>query len=234
MMSDASDRVPEPLTMSVHRMATPELAETAPGGDARTSRRGRLQMLLVLLACAAPVIASYFTYYVIRPEGRTNHGTLIQPTRAMPEALALTTLAGERVTARSLHGQWLLVAVGPAACAPDCEQRLFAQRQLREMLGRDADRLDKVWLVTDGAPVTPTLRDALAATPAATVLRADAAAVAAWLVPESGHRVEEHLYVVDPMGEWMMRFPVAIEPAKIKRDLSRLMRASNSWDQAGR
>jgi hypothetical protein len=231
-MSTPTDRVPEPLTLTVHSLATPRLDGAA--DDSRRLRGGRIKMLLVLLACAAPVIASYFTYYVIRPEGRTNHGALIQPSRAMPEALALATLTGERVAARSLHGQWLLVSVGPAACGTACEQRLYAQRQLREMLGRDAERLDKLWLVTDTAPIAEPLRRALDTAPAFNVLRADAAALAAWLEPASGQRVEDHLYVVDPMGEWMMRFPATIEPAKIKRDLSRLMRASNSWDQAGR
>lgn len=47
----------------------------------------------------------------------------------------------------------------------------------------------------------------------------------------------DHLYVVDPMGNWMMRFPAAMDTAgaaKAKRDLERLLRASSSWDEAGR
>jgi hypothetical protein len=221
---------PEPLAFTVHHVATPELAAAA----TRRTLDGRLQMLLVLLACAAPVIASYFSYYVVRPEGRNHHGELIQPSRSLPAALNATTLAGEPVQPRALRGQWLLVSVGPAACGAACEQRLFAQRQLREMLGRDAERIDKLWLVSDGAPIAATLLQALAAPPATTVLRVDAAALAGWLQPAAGQALEDHLYLVDPMGEWMMRFPVVVEPAKVKRDLARLLRASASWDQAGR
>jgi hypothetical protein len=230
MSSNPSDRTPEPLAFTVHSLPAPSLQADVQ----RRLRQGRLKMLLVLLACAAPVIASYFTYYVIRPEGRTNHGVLIQPSRAMPEALAPRTLAGAPVALASLRRQWLLVSVGPAACGEACEQRLYAQRQLREMLGKDADRLDKLWLVTDDAPLAEPLRQALAAAPGMTVLRVDGAALAAWLVPETGQRVEDHLYLVDPMGEWMMRFPAKLEPSKVRRDLGRLMRASNSWDDAGR
>jgi hypothetical protein len=62
----------------------------------------------------------------------------------------------------------------------------------------------------------------------------DRAALAAWLAPEAGHALEEHLYVVDPMGEWMMRIPAQPEPATVKRDLERLLRASASWDTPGR
>jgi hypothetical protein len=107
------------------------------------------------------------------------------------------------------------------------------QRQLREMLGRDRDRLDKVWLVTRGMPA-PALRGALEASPAMHVLQADAAAVASWLAPAAGHALEDHLYVVDPMGEWMMRMPADADPSRVKRDLEKLMRASAGWDQPGR
>ena len=108
------------------------------------------------------------------------------------------------------------------------------QRQLREMLGAERDRVDKVWLVSDGAPLAPALRAAVDAKPAVTVLRIDPAALAAWLAPEPGHGLEEHLYIVDPMGEWMMRMPADPEPMRVKRDLERLLRASASWDLPGR
>jgi len=66
------------------------------------------------------------------------------------------------------------------------------------------------------------------------VLRVDAQALAGWLAPAAGQALEDHLYVVDPMGEWMMRMPANTDPARVKRDLERLLRASASWDQAGR
>lgn len=225
----------QPVLMSVHSMPTPDLADPLQAQRRRTVS-GRLQMLLVLLACAAPVIASYFTYFVVRPEGRTNYSTLILPTRSLPPALVLTTLDGQPVAAPSLRGQWLLVALGPSACTDACERRLYTQRQLREMLGRERHRLDKVWFVTDGGPVPPALHANLASreTSAVTLLRADRAALAQWLAPQDGQALEDHLYLVDPMGEWMMRIPPQPEPARVKRDLERLLRAAGSWDTPGR
>ena len=219
-------RAPEPVGLTVHAVALPEVAK-------RRRLGGRLQALLVLLACAAPVIASYFTYYVIRPDGRSNYSTLIEPMREVPAALPLATLDGQAVAPASLRGQWLLVAVGPGACDNACEGRLFMQRQLREMLGRERDRLDKVWLVTDDAPVRPDLRTALEAS-GVQLLRVPAAELSAWLEPAAGQALQAHLYVVDPMGKWMMRPPVNPEPARLKRDLERLLRASSSWDTPGR
>lgn len=219
----------EPLGLTVHTMPTP-----GPKDLRRRTVSGRIKMLLVLLACAAPVLASYFTYYVIRPEGRSNYGTLVQPSRTMPASLTLRNLDGQPVETSSLRNQWLLVVVGAGACDPACMQRLYMQRQLRQMVGRERDRLDKVWLIVDEAPVPAELKAYLAGPEPVQVLRVPQAELAAWLQPASGQTLQDHLYVVDPMGEWMMRFPPQPEPAKVKRDLERLLRASSFWDPAGR
>ncbi len=212
----------------MHSVAAPESDHPT-----RRTRAGRLKMLLVLAICAAPVVASYLTYFVIKPQARTNYGTLITPVRALP-ALALTAPDGSAVAASALKGQWLLLVVAPSGCSAACEKLLFMQRQLREMLGRERDRIDKVWLITDGGSLAPALRDAVTAAPAVTLLRADPVAVAQWLAPEAGHALQDHLYLVDPMGNWMMRMPAVAEPARVKRDLDRLLRAAASWDRAGR
>ncbi len=199
----------------------------------RTSRFARWKMLGVLLVCAAPVLASYFTYYVVRPEGRRNFGELIESQRSLP-TLTATALDGHQSTLDTLKGQWLLVSVAPGHCAASCQNNLYWQRQMRESLGREKDRVDWVWLITDDAPLPDALLPGLQQS---TVLRVDAAALAQWLAPAPGHALEEHLYVVDPMGHWMMRFPAGMDAAaaaKAKRDLDRLLRASASWDTAGR
>ena len=218
----------EAVALTVHSMPAPQLQS-----DARRTRAGRIKMLLVLLVCAAPVAASYFSYFVLRPQARSNYSSLIQPTRSLPP-LPLRKLDGTPVEAASLRGQWLLLALGPADCGTDCQQRLYMQRQLREMLGRERDRVDKLWLVTDAAELPPAMRTALAADPSLQALRVPRDALAAWLQPEAGRALEQHLYLVDPMGEWMMRMPADPDPARVKRDLERLLRASSSWDQPGR
>lgn len=202
------------LSLSVH-----SLPQSIP---ATNTRMGRLKMLPVLLVCAAPVVASYITYYWVRPEGRRNYGELIAPQRPVPAALA------------QLKGQWLLVSVAGGDCNETCKNNLYWQRQLRESLGKEKDRLDRVWLVDDQASVPASLQPALTQ---ATVLRASREQLDQWLAPEPGQQLANHIYVVDPLGNWMMRFPANMDmagAAKGKRDLERLMRASSSWDRPGR
>jgi hypothetical protein len=207
--------------------------ETPPDGAVRRQGGGRLKMLAVLLVCAAPVVASYFTFYVVRPEGRQNFGELISPQRAVPDIKGID-LNGTGVSLQALKGQWLLVSVAGAGCDEACVQHLYLQRQMRESLGREKDRLDWVWLISDDAPVAEPLRIALKG---ATALRVPAPEIAAWLEPGSGQVLADHLYLVDPMGNWMLRFPAKLDKvtaAKAKRDMERLLRAANSWDKPGR
>ncbi len=217
----------EGLSFTVHSMPSPAL------GDGRRTRAGRLKMLAIFAVCAAPVIASYLTYFVVRPEGRSNYSVLIEPQRPLPD-LPLSDLQGAAVRADSLKGQWLLVVVAGGACDAGCEKALYLQRQLREALGRDRDRLDKVWLVTDTQPVRPEVMSAISMGTPAHVLRVPAEALAQWLVPATGQTLPQHLYIVDPRGHWMMRTPPQPDPAKLKRDLEKLLRASASWDLPGR
>jgi hypothetical protein len=220
----------QPLGLTVHSLPQPQEAAAA---DEQRTRSGRWKMLMLALVCAAPVIASYFTYYVVRPEGRRNYGELVEPQRPMP-AWTVADLAGKPVSLPTLQGQWLLVSVAGGACDAACEKHLYLQRQLRESLGKDKERLDWVWIVADETPVREELKPALQQ---ATVLRVPAPQLAQWLSPAPGAQLRDHLYVVDPMGHWMMRFPPQQDTssaAKVRKDLERLMRGSVGWDKPGR
>ncbi len=216
-----------PMRLTVHSLPSMDV-------DARRTASGRLKMMLVLLVCALPVVASYLAYYVIKPQGRSNYSDLIEPMRALPGDLPLRDLQGRAVSATSLQGQWLLVVVAGGACDAVCEKMLWLQRQIREALGREKYRVDKLWLIPDDAiPATRTL-EAVAAGDPATVLIVPSAALAAWLQAAPNQGLSAHLYIVDPMGHWMMRSPADPDPAKFKRDLEKLLRASAGWDAPGR
>lgn len=217
----------EPLTMTVHNL--PSFDANSAEAAAKT-RRGRWTMLALLLVCTAPVIASYFTYYVIRPEGTRNYGELIDPQRPIP-AIMVTDANGVQQPLTQWKDQWLLISVADGACDDACQQHLYWQRQLRETLGKEKDRLDWVWLRTGATEPTAELA---AATEKAEVLAVDAAALSQWLQPAQGQQIQDHLYLVDPIGNWMMRFPAEPDLRRVKRDIDRLMRASSFWDTAGR
>ena len=202
-----------------------KLAE--PAIDPKSARkRGRWMLWLVLLVCASPMIASYFTYYVIKPEKRNNYGTLIDQRAHPVPAMATTTLDGRPQALEQFKGKWVMLMVGPGACPDSCRKQLFALRQLRLMQGKEADRIERVWLITDQEPLDTLIIREYDGTH---MLRADGATVASWLPADTGTTPADHIYLIDPLGHLMMRFPKdpqLQEVRKVYKDINKLLKAS--------
>lgn len=209
------------------------MSETPQVPDAQRTKRGRWKLLLLLLVTLAPVIASYFTYYVIRPQGENFYGQLISPQIELPD-LEVMNSQGQTINLRSLRGQWLLITVADAACDAACENLLYLSRQIHIGLGPEQDRLERVWLSLGNQAAPDRLAKILEG---ATVLRTQDKAISSWLQPDSKQQLSDHFYLVDPQGFWMMRFPPDPDlkaAASIKKTLNRLMRAAKFWDRPGR
>jgi len=185
--------------------------------------RGRWKLLVLVLVCAAPMIASYLTYYVIKPTARTNYGALIDP-RAYPiPALGSTTLDGKPRALEELKGKWIMLKVGGGDCPDACQKQLFAMRQWRLMQGKDMDRVERVWLITDSQPLETML---IRQYDGMHLLRAPADAVRRWLPAEPGTSAADHVYLIDPLGNLMMRFPRNPDARKVYKDIVKLLKAS--------
>lgn len=181
-------------------------------------------LYLLLAVCVAPVLASYLAYYAFPPAGRTNYGDLVLPQRPAP-SLALTRLDGSRIEMRELRGQWLMVHVDEAACAAACQRKLWNMRQVRLTQGKDRDRIGRVWLITDSAPLDTILLREYDGT---LFLRANRAELESFLAlpDDHGARLGDHVWLIDPLGNLMLRWPKNEDPNRMKKDLSRLLRAS--------
>jgi hypothetical protein len=180
-------------------------------------RRNRLVFWLVLALCAAPVIASFAAFYLWRPDGHVNYGELLPP-KPLPD-VALTTLDGKPFRFSDLKGEWVLVTADRAGCDERCRTQLVYTRQIRLAQGRESGRVERVWLVTDERAPDAAL---LAEQPDLRVVRARGIERA---LPAPSD-VAAHLYVVDPLGNLMMRFPQDADPRRVLKDLARLLRHS--------
>jgi hypothetical protein len=188
-----------------------------------TTRKNKIILLLVIAACAAPLIFSYVTYYLIKPETRTNYGALLDP-RAYPiPQLALQTVDGQTANLDQFKGKWIFLQVDGASCEQACKEKLFNMRQIRLTQGKEMDRIERIWLITDKAPLETVLMREYDGTH---LLRAQSKELRAWLPTEADTKIEDHLYMIDPLGNLMMRFPKAGDPNKIKKDILKLLKAS--------
>ena len=191
--------------------------------DKKQQSKGRWKLLAVIAVCAAPLIASYLSYYVIKPEGRTNYGTILDPRAYAIPALDATTLDGKPISLDAYKGKWIMLLVDDAECGETCKRKLYNLRQLRLAQGKDRDRVERLWLITDDKPLeTLVIREY----DGTQMLRAKPDLVRTWLPVEPGTAVEDHIYMIDPLGNLMMRFPKDADPNKIKKDLSKLLKAS--------
>ena len=198
--------------------------------NART-RRGRIQMLLLLLACASPVIASYFAYYVIKPAGgKTNFGTLVYPAQEFNAAWLDVPI----------QGKWTLLIARPAGeCQikdEKCIEALFLMRQTRVAMGRESKRVQLVWVNTDGKPVDPEVLkvyDEQAAGFKVVSLPSDPRSKAefdAWLNKEGAGK---EIQLIDPSPAKMMYFPVTNSPkefSSMKKDLEKLLKLNHKGE----
>lgn len=192
---------------------------------AKQTRAGRWKLFMVLAVCASPMIFSYFTYYVVKPEGRTNYGTILDPREFPMPVLDGVNQLGETQELSALKGKWLLVQADLGSCLEACQKKLFEQRQLRTMQGKAMDRIERVWLVLDQTPIDPKILPGIDGTK---ILRVNPESLKKWLPvdKELNTQVTEHMYLIDPLGNLMMRFPKNADPSKVKKDLSKLLKAS--------
>jgi len=191
--------------------------------QSKQKRVGRWKLFAVLAVCASPVIASYLTYYVIKPQGRTNYGALIDPRAHPMPPLGMTSLDGKPAKLESLKGKWVMLQVSDADCPAACQRRLYEMRQLRLAQGKDMDRIERVWLITDDKPLETMLMREYDGT---YMLRVKPEVLTTWLPAESGTTVTDHIYMIDPLGNLMMRFPKDGDPNKVKKDVAKLLKAS--------
>lgn len=182
-------------------------------------KRTWLTLTAIALIFVAPVVAAWTAYLLgWSPGGTSNYGTLVKP-QPVPAA-PLATLDGRLFRMSQLHGKWVMLAFGPSSCDESCVRRLYYMRQIRVAQGENMGRVERVWVLTDSGAPSARL---LAAYRGMHVLRAQGPDFARAFPARDP---ENHIYLIDPRGNIMMRFPRHPDPSRILKDLQRLLRYS--------
>jgi cytochrome oxidase Cu insertion factor (SCO1/SenC/PrrC family) len=190
-------------------------------------KNGMWKLYLVLAVCAAPILFSYLTYYVIKPTSRSNYGTLLDPRLHPMPKLNSVLQGGDKQELDAYKGKWIMLQVSSSECGTACQNTLLTMRQLRLMQGKEMDRIERVVLITDQDPMTTNLLREYDGTHFLRVNAHGEQTLAKWLPVEEGGHVQDRIYLIDPLGNLMMRYPVDADPNKVKKDLSKLLKASS-------
>ena len=182
--------------------------------------RSNFTLWLILAVCVAPFAGSFIAYHFWKPAGQVNYGTLLEPAPLPAAPLALAD--GRAFGLADLKGRWVLVTLDAGACDEYCRKKLWVMRQVRLTQGKDMQRVERLWLVTDGAPVAPDLAKEYEGT---VVARVGAGGLAA-AFPADG-RSADHIYLVDPLGNLVLHYRDGFANAGLLKDLKKLLGLSS-------
>ncbi len=179
---------------------------------------GRLQIAIIALVFFGPLIFATWMYMSgqLRPTGRTNHGELLTPIVNLAETV------GDSPFLSATDAPWRLVYANEATCDDPCSEALYRLRQIRLMLGKDMDRVGRVFLHGDSLPDKVFLNDQHRG-----LITINDRALGALLeerlpkeVPPGG------IYLVDPLDNLIMYFSPDVSPGDMADDLKHLLELS--------
>ena len=177
-------------------------------------------LLVVAGVCIAPFIASWALYFLWQPAGRVNYGELVENVQ-LPAGNLAQTAGGKPFDFAQLRGRWVFVTVDSGACDEYCQKKLWKMRQVRLTQGKYLERIERAWLLNDAQAVAPAVLKEYDGT---------------WVAPAEGNVIlkslpfqtaqRDHIYLVDPLGNVVLRFPRDADPSRMKKDLERLLKVS--------
>jgi hypothetical protein len=201
--------------------------------------RRKLPLIVLVLVCATPALGPYLLWFFWKPGEYSNYGELVQAVVLPPVSLepllppgateAATGGAPLPATApatpgpQTLRGKWFLVMVDGAQCDERCERKIWQLRQLRTVQGKEMERVERAWLVDDRGEPAERLREPYAGT---WIVRQPDPALLQALPVQPGANLRDHIWLVDPLGNLMMRYPPDADPARIRKDMNRLLKYS--------
>ena len=182
-------------------------------------KSGRVQLLLIAAVFIGPLIVAAWLYSggsTMQPTGRSNHGALLEPIVNLADEVPDST-AVER-----FERAWILLYMNVSECDEGCRDALYASRQVRLMLGKEMDRVSRVFLHGDTPPDTVFLAEEHPG-----LITIEDSGLESLLnnkkpadVPAGGY------FLIDPHGNLVMYFRPDLDPADMVDDIKHLLKLS--------
>lgn len=196
------------------------MSEEDPTQLHNAQRKSRRMLLLLAAVCFAPFVAAWTLYFFWQPAGRVNYGELIENV-TLPAGNLVMNSGGKPFDFAQLRGRWVFVTVDSGACDDYCRKKLWKMRQVRMTQGKYLERIERVWLVSDTQSVAAAVMKEYEGT---------------WVAAAQGNAIlksfpfreaqRDPIYLVDPLGNVVLRYPKDADPSRMKKDLERLLKVS--------
>ena len=185
----------------------------------KIQKSNRRKFLLLLALMCAPVVISYTLYFLeYRPESK-HYGDLIP----IVKVIGAGTNQSDNTILRmkDLHGKWILVTIDSGYCDEACQEKLYFMRQVRLVQGKQKHRIERLWLINDNVIPDAELVKQYEGT---LFVNAKDSEIPGFI--ETRESQTKHIYLIDPIGNLMMRFPENVDGTKMGHDIKRLLHVS--------
>ena len=182
----------------------------------------QFQVIAIAALFLVPMMVAWFLYLgrAGTGGGLDAHGVLADPPVALGD-IGLPA-GGDAGSEARLGGRWTFLYLQRGECGAACEQALIRMRQVRLALGKDAGRVQRVFLPVNAGPDSERLAQAfpgMAIVPAAAPGRSE-------LIARIGSRQAGEILLADPLGNLILSYPPGLDPDGLFRDAKHLLRLS--------
>jgi hypothetical protein len=186
--------------------------------DRARSRNRSFLIAIFVMFFGSMLLAGILRFSGWQPEGRKNHGELLEPPGDLRE-VALVLADGGEYRWPSEERAWRIVAAPPADCGGRCAELARGLDTVWRLFGKDADRVHVLWICGAESCMPPA--DARPRT--LRVVQPDPRLAAA--LPRAEATPEGMpVYVIDPNGFVILRYPPGFDPAGLRADVAKLLK----------
>lgn len=196
--------------------------------DEAKRKKSYTPLWILIAVTGLPVVGAwlYYAFYDYLPHGGANNGDLISPVRQIRQ-FDLYSLDGRPYHADALRGKWTLVTVGHSSCEAQCEKNIYLLRQIRLATDKNRERVQRLFILDDRDNLDEFLPK-LDGYDGMAVATGDRQALDAFyaILDDGRGQVLDRIYIIDPLGNYMMSYPQGMDPELILKDLKRLLEVS--------
>ena len=188
-----------------------------------TENRNPYTIWFVALSFIAPVVLAYVLYFSGAITTYSNHGEILDPVIDVSQ-LKLKDDSNAPIPREVFTRKWLLISFVGADCDEACNARLYDSRQVHKALGKDQDRVERmiVHLQPASADLSKLIKDEY---PNAVNVHGDEKIISSTF-GSAAQINENQIYIMDPIGNVMMRFSQEQSKKDIKSDIQKLLKVS--------
>jgi cytochrome oxidase Cu insertion factor (SCO1/SenC/PrrC family) len=195
-------------------------------------KKNRITIIAMALAFITPMLIAAILINTTSDWmswSRKNTGTLVHPAHTLTPFELIQQKNGEALNLETIQGKWNVIYIGGSVCDDVCKDVLYKTRQSRLAKGKEMHRIRRIYVLNDKPGNMAELKKFLAEQHPDLILvtgdEENQRALIEQFKPD-GQMVKNRIYLVDPLGNFMMFYEADFPAKGLIKDLGRLLYVS--------